>query len=128
MIVADTSAFAAIIFREAEADSFIDVIERTSRVWVAAPTAFELQLVMLRKKGPSAVRAAQKLLVVPSIEIVPWERLHIALAVQALARFGGRPARLNFGDCIAYALAKSSDVPLLYKGQDFGNTDIRSAL
>ena len=49
-------------------------------------------------------------------------------ATDALRRFGGRPARLNFGDCMAYALAKSLGVPLLYKGNDFAQTDIASAM
>lgn len=52
----------------------------------------------------------------------------MAIATDALRGFGGRPARLNFGDCMTYALAKSLDAPLLYKGNDFAATDIRSAL
>ena len=56
---------------------------------------------------------------------------HAELARTAHRRFGrgsGHPARLNFGDCFAYALAKATGEPLLFKGEDFGHTDIRSAL
>ncbi|WP_374942731.1 type II toxin-antitoxin system VapC family toxin [Sphingomonas sp.] len=128
MIVADTSAFAAIILGEDDARRFADAIDREERVLVAAPTAFELQLVVVRKLGPDSLIHANRLLEDRRIEIVPWELEHVAIATDALIRFRGRPARLNFGDCMTYALAKSLGAPLLYKGNDFAATDIRSAL
>lgn len=128
MIVADTSAFAAIIFGENDAKRFADAIDREERVLVGAPTAFELQLVVVRKLGPASLVHANRLLDHRRIEIVSWDLEHVAIATEALVRFRGRPARLNFGDCMTYALAKSLDAPLLYKGNDFAATDIRSAL
>lgn len=65
------------------------------------------------------------------IEISAWTRQHADIAAEAFLRFGrgrGHAAKLNFGDCMAYALAKSLDAPLLFKGDDFALTDIRSAL
>lgn len=61
------------------------------------------------------------------IRIVPFEAAYVAIAQAALVTFGGRPAQLNYGDCMCYALAKSLDLPLLFKGNDFAHTDIRPA-
>jgi ribonuclease VapC len=68
---------------------------------------------------------------IAQIEIVPFSEEQARGAIVAYGRFGrssGHPARLNFGDCFAYALARAMDLPLLYKGDDFSRTDIRSAL
>lgn len=62
------------------------------------------------------------------LEVVPWHDELLTIAHTALARFGGKPAQLNYGDCMSYALAKLLDAPLLYKGGDFALTDIRSAI
>lgn len=127
MIVADTSAIAAILFEEPEAPSFLQVIARADRVLFAAPSALELRIV-LRRKAPGSEGRADAFLNRAVFDIVDWTEVHLGHAFDALTRFGGRPARLNFGDCMAYALAKSLDLPLLYKGMDFAQTDIRSAL
>ena len=66
-----------------------------------------------------------------NIEVVSFSASHADAATEAYRRFGkgvGQPACLNYGDCFSYALARSLDVPLLYKGDDFARTDIRSAL
>ena len=64
------------------------------------------------------------------IEVVDWTDAMVSLAIDAFLKFGKgqHKAKLNFGDCMAYALAKSLNAPLLYKGADFAQTDIRSAL
>lgn len=59
---------------------------------------------------------------------MPWTEEHVVLATDALVRFSGRPARLNYGDCMAYAVAKALDAPLLFKGDDLSHTDVRRAL
>ncbi len=71
-----------------------------------------------------------KVLNAPRIEVVAFDQRIFENAREAFDRFGrGRhPAKLNFGDCMAYAVAKAHDVPLLYKGDDFARTDIRAAL
>jgi len=128
VIVADTSAFVAIIFDEPEAATFAAILERAEQVVVGAPTALELNTVLFRKGGDGGLARAADILAAPKLHILAWEAHHVPIAVAALRRFGGRPARLNFGDCMVYAVAKALDAPLLYKGEDFARTDIRSAL
>lgn len=80
--------------------------------------------------GAEGLLKAQRLLTELGVTIVPWTEDLSDVSVATFMQFGkGRhPAKLNFGDCMAYALAKSLDAPLLYKGSDFAKTDIRSAL
>ena len=128
MIVADTSALFAIIAEEPDGERYLHRIAGEDLVIVGAPTAFELLLVAWRKLGEPGVRDAMTLLGRKPIEVVDWTLEHLAPARDALVAFGGRPARLNFGDCMSYALARSQGVPLLYKGNDFARTDVSSAL
>lgn len=128
MIVVDTSALIAILFNEPDADTLARALILSDRAVIGAPTAFEFRLVVARKKGVGMLGRADALLAAPTVRIVAWQPAFVALADDALARFGGRPAKLNYGDCMAYALARSLDAPLLYKGDDFAQTDIRSAL
>ena len=128
MIVVDTSALVAMLLNEPEARSFSDVIQTAGTAVVGAPSAFELQLVVQRRLGVGHQQAADILLDAPELEIVAWTPALVPIATEALRCFGGRPARLNFGDCMTYALARSLNAPLLYKGSDFARTDIRSAL
>ncbi len=117
----------AILLSEPDTDLYAKAINGEDRVLMSAPTAFEFRLAAYRKIGPRILDRID-LLLQPPVEIIPWSQEHVAIAVDALRRFGGRPARLNFGDCMTYALAKSLDAPLLYKGDDFARTDIRPAL
>lgn len=128
MIVVDTSALAAILLSEGDSETYLAAIEQAASAKVGAPSAFELRLIVQRKLGPDYQSAAELLLAAARIEIVAWTAAMVPLATAALLRFGGRPARLNYGDCMSYALAKSLGAPLLYKGNDFARTDIRSAL
>lgn len=133
MIVVDTSALIAIYFREAEAPQFEQALFDARQAVIAAPTALEFIMVgqgnVLRRPKPTGEPDA--LLSRPGLRIEPWTDYHLTVARNAFARFGkgqGHPAQLNFGDCMAYALAKSLDAPLLYKGDDFACTDIRAAI
>lgn len=127
-IAVDTSALVAVLLREPEADRLLAVMRGADRLLVGAPSVFELRLVLRRTRDAHLDVAADLLLSAPHLEIVPWSAEHLPLAQEALTRFGGRPARLNFGDCMAYAVAKAAGCPLLYKGGDFAATDVRSAL
>lgn len=129
MIVVDTSAIIAITLDEQDAGSLLTAVSKADEAFIAAPSALELEIVLRSKTGrtgPSARRVLQNL----AIETVPFSLEHLAEAIDAFGRFGrGRhPAQLNFGDCMAYALAKSLNAPLLFKGDDFTRTDIQSAL
>lgn len=128
-MIVDTSALVAILYGEPEAWDF-------GRLILAAPTArlsvanhLELGLVIDNQLGADGWRRADAFLEGAGIVIEPVTLEQGRLARQAFLDFGkGRhPARLNFGDCFAYALARAMDEPLLFKGNDFALTDIRSA-
>jgi len=125
LIVVDTSVLIAIIAQEIDADLYISALEQAAACCIAAPNYFEALLVATGKKSdPNSVR---RLVVESGMTVVSWTEAMAELAAQAYIQYGrGRhKAALNFGDCMAYALAKSLDAPLLYKGNDFALTDLR---
>ena len=126
MIVLDTSALVAILLGEPEARDFADAIERHSPAIISAATIVETSIVVESRKGEAAGRELDLLLYRAGIEIVPVDAEQADIAREAWRRYGkGRhTAGLNYGDCFAYALAKSSDAPLLFKGEDFARTDV----
>ncbi len=130
MIVVDTSALVAILKREDDAEVLINAIVGAEQALIGAPTKFEFLLVMGRRQQREGINDAQALLDTLAIRACDWTDAMADVASEALLTFGKsfHPAALNFGDCMAYALAKSLDAPLLYKGDDFAKTDIRSAL
>lgn len=128
MIVVDSSALIAILQGEPEARSLLDRMVSAERLAIGAPTKFEALMVATRKpNGPADI---EDLLNHTGCETSDWTEALVSEAHRAFVLFGkGRhPAKLNFGDCMAYALAKSLDAPLLYKGEDFAKTDIKAAL
>jgi ribonuclease VapC len=130
-MVVDTSAMMAILFQEMDAGQFAGAMEAADRRLVSAANLVEMGIVSLRRGGAALRSELNATLNEAAVEIVPVSEAHARAAIDAYARFGrgtGHPAGLNFGDCFAYALAKTADVPLLYKGGDFAMTDIRSAL
>jgi ribonuclease VapC len=128
-MILDTSALVAILFGEPEAARYTELIHAADRCAMSAANFVELSIVVERQAGPDAGRQCDIFLrragVV--IESVTVEQAH--LARQAFLDFGkGRHAAgLNFGDCFAYALAKVTGEPLLYKGEDFKRTDLVAA-
>jgi ribonuclease VapC len=97
---------------------------------IASPSYFETAIVIDGKKDPKASRTLDNLLTEFEIEVVPFTAEHARIAREAYRDYGkgsGHPARLNFGDCMAYALARSERAPLLYVGNDFSHTDIEAA-
>ena len=133
-MVIDTSAIVAIFGKEPEAVAFVDCIDHADARYLSAASALEATMVLSGRypAAPSdADRWLDSLLADADIEVIPVSVLQSRLARTAFHRFGkgtGHGAGLNFGDCFSYALAKALDVPLLYKGGDFGRTDIVSAL
>lgn len=130
MIVLDSSAVVAILKHEPDAQLFEIKLSETKEILIGAPTKFELLMVMARWRQSPAVDLALSLLETVSAKVVPWDDAMTSLAVEAEFKFGkGRhKANLNFGDCMSYAVAKSLNAPLLFKGDDFALTDITSAL
>jgi ribonuclease VapC len=128
MIVIDTSALIAIQFDEPEAAAFKSILR--PRTMVGAPTLLEYYLVVGGRFGDDGRREAAALVERLDLAVINFNEEMVAIAADAFMRFGKgkHKARLNFGDCMAYALAKSLDAPLLYKGGDFALYDIRPAL
>ena len=126
MMVAETSALMAIALREPEEEEFSRIMHDDGQVLVSAATLVELYIVALGR-GEDVYERARSLLHELPITVVPFDAEQAELANDANHRYGkGRehPAQLNFGDTFAYALASSRGPPLLYKGEDFAQTDI----
>ena len=131
MIAVDTSALVAIALNEPERAAFRAAILQSRRALVSAPSVVETRMVLYGRRGPRAVVLLDDMLRLPVFEIVPPTAADIDAAYAAFVVFGrgsGHPAGLNFGDLFSYALAKLRDLPLLFKGGDFSETDLRPAL
>lgn len=129
-IVVDTSAIIAILRGEPEKDRFISTILTAYPRLMSAVSFQEASMVLAGRAGGDAEwKLLDALLSDLDLEIVAHGSSLALAARKAFLRFGkGRhPAALNFGDCAAYALAKANDLPLLFKGGDFGQTDILTA-
>jgi ribonuclease VapC len=126
-MVVDSSVLVAIVLREPGAEAFLStLLDRDETAYVGTVTAFEAALVLARRLGAPGLPILDGLMNEIEFEIVPFDGAQIAAARAAYLRFGkGRhPAKLNLGDCCAYALAKTLRQPLLCKGRDFSRTDI----
>lgn len=128
MIAVDTSALVAIVLGEPDAEGLARILQ-TDTVAVTAAALFEASMVVESRHGPDGARDLRSLLGELRVQVVAVDEEMAQAAHQAWRRFGkGRhPAGLNFGDCFSYALAKTWDVPLLFKGDDFTQTDVASA-
>jgi len=127
-MVVDTSALIAILFDESEKLAFANMIDKAADPKVSAVTRVEAMMVYLgRRRNESS--DVLDLIEILGLKTVDVDRAQADRALDAFARFGkGRhPARLNLGDCFAYALAATLGEPLLFKGNDFGRTDIAPA-
>ncbi len=131
MIVADTSAIVAIAFAEPGREAFVNILHRAERVSISTVSVVEARMVVHGRRGPRAMVLVDDLIRLSLFEIVPPGPAEMDAAYAAFVAFGkgsGHAARLNFGDVFSYALAKVRDLPLLFKGDDFSETDIVSAL
>lgn len=125
-MIVDSSVFVAIIRGEPEAEAFVHAIEAAPTVAVSAGTLLETSIVLGEDHQPALDRLVDS----ANAEIVAFDDPQSREARRAHLRFGrgsGSPARLNFGDCFSYALAKVRDEPLLFKGEDFTHTDVEPA-
>ncbi len=125
-MVIDTSAVVAILLGEPDAMDFAAAIEQAGPRLMSAATLLEASIVVESRKGAEGARDLDLFVYRAGIEIVPVDQEQAEVARIAWRRFGkGRHAAgLNYGDCFAYALAKVSQAKLLYKGSDFGFTDL----
>lgn len=125
-MVIDTSALIAILTIEAEARAFIDSIEAADSRRLSVASFVEASIIIESRLGAEGLRDLDRFLALAGIEMIPVDVEQGHVARFAYSRFGkGRHrARLNYGDCFAYALAKTAGEPLLCKGDDFVHTDL----
>lgn len=130
-MIIDSSAIVAILGDEPEAADCVAAITRATVRRISAASFVEAAIVLDRRRDPVVSRRFDALVQSAGLVIEPVTEAQAHLARDAYRDFGrgsGHPARLNFGDCFAYALARSTGEPLLYKGDGFSRTDVRSAL
>ncbi len=126
-VVIDTSALLAILLGAPERGKFLELLSESETHLLSAANALETAIVVESRRGEAAGRELDLFLHRTKIEIVAVDAEQFSIARFAWRKFGkGRhPAALNFGDCFAYALTKTSSEPLLAKGEDFRRTDLQ---
>jgi ribonuclease VapC len=131
MIAVDTSVLVAILLDEPERDEFIRFIAQWKPAHLSAVSLQEAGMILRSRRGTDGVKALFDLTAALQIQIVAYDEPQARLAIDAFGHYGkGRhsKARLNMGDCASYALAKSLNIPLMFKGEDFKATDIVAAV
>ena len=125
-MIVDTSALIAILQDEPQRRAFNEAIEAANSRAISAATLVEASIVLEARFGAEAVRDLDFLVSKAQFTIAPVDAAQALIAREAYRRFGkGRhPAGLNFGDCFSYALASAKGEPLLFKGEDFAQTDV----
>jgi ribonuclease VapC len=129
MIVVDTSAVLAALTGERARDRVNEVLARSARTLMSAANYVESMIVVTARYGDDGAHDLRSYLDAAGVEVVAVDRALADEAVRAWSTFGRsrHRAALNFGDCFAYALARSRGAPLLYVGDDFGHTDVVDA-
>ena len=127
-MIVDSSAVLSILFGEEDARRHAAAIMAAHPCRMSVANVLEASIA-LERRGGDAAHDLDMLLERAEIELVPVTVEHLSVARRAWRRFGkgNHPAALNFGDCFAYALAKTTGEPLLFKGDDFVKTDIDPA-
>jgi ribonuclease VapC len=129
-MIIDSSALIAILRGEPDASRFAAAIEAAETRRISTANYLEAAIIIDASRDPIASRRFDELVEEADIRIEAATEAHARIARAAYRDFGrgsGHPARLNFGDCFAYALAKASGEKLLFKGEDFAHTDIEAA-
>jgi ribonuclease VapC len=130
----DASAIVAILTREPEADTLADALEGASSPITSPIAIFEAAAGICRKRHASVEEAEEdvnEFLRLAGVRAVPIIERDAETALVAFSRYGkgrGHPARLNLGDCFAYAVTRNHRTALLFKGEDFYKTDVPSAV
>jgi ribonuclease VapC len=129
-MILDTSAIVAILKREPDTPRLLDaILSVETGLLISAGSAIELAVVATRMMPPASEDECRTFLRKAAVDIAPVDEEQVRLAWTAFSTYGrGRhPAGLNYGDCFAYALAKQTGRPLLFKGDDFSRTDVSVA-
>ncbi len=127
-MVIDSSVLIAILLAEPDAEYYANLLSEASDIYISAVSVFESSMVIESKKGEEGAKQYDQLLEIISPTIVAFDSQQAILARIAWQNYGkGRhPAKLNFGDCCSYAIAKYLNQSLLFKGDDFSKTDIQT--
>ncbi len=132
MIVVDSSALVAILEHEIDAAVYARAIERADRLLISAVNVHETGIVLRIRRGRAALDHLWRFLLIENdFEVAAFDEIQARLATSAFERYGKgihSKARLNLADCAAYALASSVSAPLLFKGDDFSETDVKVCL
>lgn len=125
-MILDSSAIVAVFFQEPGYETLLQKLQAADQVGLGAPTLVECAIVLAARLGRDPRGMLARFLDEAQITVVPFTDRHFGLAVNAWIKYGkGRhPAALNFGDCLAYATARQSGLPLLCLGDDFPQTDL----
>lgn len=126
-LAVDASAILAIFFDEPDAESYLSKLVDASLLWISALNWWEVEAHAYGRYGQAGRERSAAFMESIELRVEPVTLDHARIALDAFDRYRGRPARLNMGDCFAYALARVKDAPLLYKGEDFGHTDVARA-
>ncbi len=129
-MIIDSSAVIAILLSEPEAPRLVQAIAAATTRAIGAPTLVEASAVLLAKKGRVGDVALDALLQRLDIDVVPMSAEAAVMARTAYQRYGrgvGSPAVLNYGDCLSYGIAMAARDTLLFKGDDFSDTDVLAA-
>lgn len=130
-MIVDSSAIVAILLAEAERDAFLEAVRSTPRPSMSAVSYTETGVVLDGRRQAVLSRAYDALLDelgVIVVDVTADQARSARAAYRDFGRGSGHRARLNFGDCFSYALATTRNEPLLFKGDDFGHTDVRRAV
>lgn len=125
-MILDSSAIVAVLLREPGHEMLLDKLDAAGPVAAGGPTLAEAGIVMVAKAQHAGMSLIARFAAELEVTTIPFDEQHWRVAVDAFNRFGkGRhPARLNFGDCLTYAVASLADSPLLCTGDDFARTDL----
>jgi ribonuclease VapC len=126
-LAVDASAILAILFDEPDSESYLSKLLDSSPLWISAVNWWEVQAHAQGRYGEPGRDRSAAFMESIELRVEPVTAEHARVALDTFHRYRGRPARLNMGDCFAYALARMKDAPLLYKGEDFSHTDIARA-
>ena len=128
-MIIDTSALVAILDQEPEVERIVRTLASAPERTLSAANLVEAGIVMQARRGDDGARDLDLLLAKLRVDIAAVTASQADIARKAFRRYGRarHPANLNFGDCFAYALAKDKSAPLLFKGNDFGQTDVMVA-
>jgi ribonuclease VapC len=128
-MILDTSAIVSIFLKDEDHKDVLEKILEAKVIAIGSPTLAETGIVLAAKIGQGSSTLLSRFLQENGVFIISFGPDHYSVAVEAYERFGrGRhKAALNFGDCLTYAVAKLANQPLLFVGQDFSHTDLKSA-